>query len=190
MTDTKAESLHDKIMRMPCTPPNDANINQALSYKSGHRDARHAAAELAAAHEADAQQATPVAEEIENALGYSRNFATAKPNIGRTEKEHILGLCNLLERVAKQAAPVAVPDDLRQRCTEILDWKKTGVLTGTALRGFAARQFYRDEHNSLQMAEADTARDAYRLITSAAPTPREIAVGREWMPIDTAPRDG
>lgn len=32
------------------------------------------------------------------AIDHSRNFATAKPDIGSTEREHILGLCNLLER--------------------------------------------------------------------------------------------
>ncbi|POA52081.1 MULTISPECIES: hypothetical protein [unclassified Pseudomonas] len=42
-------------------------------------------------------------EHIENALGYSRNYATAKPNIGNTEKEHILGLANLLEKTALEA---------------------------------------------------------------------------------------
>ncbi|XSS65364.1 hypothetical protein ACP9OK_10495 [Pseudomonas sp. B11] len=42
-------------------------------------------------------------EQIENALGYSRNYATAKPNIGNTEKEHILGLANLLEKTALEA---------------------------------------------------------------------------------------
>lgn len=46
-------------------------------------------------------QAVPViAPSIQMALDYSRNFATAKPNIGRTEKEHIEGLANLLERTA------------------------------------------------------------------------------------------
>lgn len=45
--DTKAQDLHGAIMNLTCTPPADANINQRLSYKSGHRDARHAAAELA-----------------------------------------------------------------------------------------------------------------------------------------------
>lgn len=42
-------------------------------------------------------------EHIENALGYSRNYARAKPNIGNTEKEHILGLANLLEKTALEA---------------------------------------------------------------------------------------
>ncbi|WP_349573069.1 hypothetical protein [Azotobacter salinestris] len=58
-TTAPVQSLHDQIMRLPCTPPKDANINQMLAYKSGHRDASHAAAELAAAHEAE--QAAPVA---------------------------------------------------------------------------------------------------------------------------------
>jgi len=35
---------------------------------------------------------------VSDALAYSRNFATAKPDIGTTEREHILGLCDLLER--------------------------------------------------------------------------------------------
>lgn len=52
-------SLHDQIMWLPGNPPKDANVNQAIGYMDGHRDARHAAAELVAAHEAD--QAAPVA---------------------------------------------------------------------------------------------------------------------------------
>jgi hypothetical protein len=35
------------------------------------------------------------------ALSYSRNFATAKPDIGRTEREHIEGLCSLVETLAR-----------------------------------------------------------------------------------------
>lgn len=63
MTETTApvQSLHDQIMRLPCDPAEYTNVNMMLAYKSGHRDARHAAAELAAAYEADAQQAAPVA---------------------------------------------------------------------------------------------------------------------------------
>lgn len=36
------------------------------------------------------------------AIAYSHNYATAKPNIGETEKEHILGLCSTLEQVGKE----------------------------------------------------------------------------------------
>lgn len=36
-------------------------------------------------------------DKIESALSYSRNFANSKPNIGLTEKEHILGLAKMLD---------------------------------------------------------------------------------------------
>lgn len=38
----------------------------------------------------------------QDAVSYSHNFATAKPNIGLTEKQHILGLCRVLEQVGKE----------------------------------------------------------------------------------------
>jgi hypothetical protein len=50
-------------------------------------------------------QAGDAGERVRLALEYSRNFANSKPNIGPTEKEHILGLCNLLERVAAEDGP-------------------------------------------------------------------------------------
>lgn len=36
------------------------------------------------------------------AVSYSHNFATAKPDIKKTEKEHVLGLCRILEIVGKE----------------------------------------------------------------------------------------
>jgi hypothetical protein len=39
--------LHGRIFNLPCTAPNAYGINERLAYKLGHRDARHAAAELA-----------------------------------------------------------------------------------------------------------------------------------------------
>lgn len=41
--------LHSQIMNMNCDPPvnMEAEPNQRLAYKTGHRDARHEAAELA-----------------------------------------------------------------------------------------------------------------------------------------------
>ncbi|MDQ0035882.1 hypothetical protein J2W30_003655 [Variovorax boronicumulans] len=44
--------LHNAIMNIPAVPPEDANVNQIMPYKVGHRDARHAAAELALSHPA------------------------------------------------------------------------------------------------------------------------------------------
>jgi hypothetical protein len=61
-----------------------------------------------------------IPDDIQAALNYSRNFATAKPNIGLTEKEHIIGLANLLEKTALElsaalpqpAAHLAIPGAL------------------------------------------------------------------------------
>jgi hypothetical protein len=54
-----------------------------------------------------------IAPNIQLALDYSRSFAAAKPNIGLTEKEHIEGLANLLERTA--AENQALQELLNQR---------------------------------------------------------------------------
>jgi len=59
--------LHNAIMNIPCVVPEGANINQAISYKVGHKDARHAAAELAATHAGAA--AEPSVEQVERELG-------------------------------------------------------------------------------------------------------------------------
>lgn len=63
-----------------------------------------------------------------------------------------------------------VPEDLRARCAEILNWQKTGVLAGDCLRRHAAKSRYAGDHNELQIAEAETAREAFALL-AAAPTP-------------------
>lgn len=46
---------------------------------------------------------------ISIAIDYSHNFATAKPDIGATEKEHILGLVALLREAAAQLGRVGEP---------------------------------------------------------------------------------
>lgn len=68
--------------------------------------------------------------------------------------------------------PVA---DLKERCAEILAWQKTGILHGEALRQYANR-LYGDDQHALQLAAAQTARDAYEWITGAlAEQPAEQA---------------
>jgi hypothetical protein len=57
-TNERTSTLHAAIMNIPALPPEGANINQILSYKSGHRDARQAAADLAPA------VGTPVADVV------------------------------------------------------------------------------------------------------------------------------
>ena len=50
----RPDELHDAIMRLPCKPGRAISVNGASlqAYKEGHRDARHAAADLAAGAEA------------------------------------------------------------------------------------------------------------------------------------------
>jgi len=59
-------TLHDKIMRMP-HGTNEAVYSERsdwLAYKTGHRDARHAAAELAIAQDALVAQLVEALERI------------------------------------------------------------------------------------------------------------------------------
>jgi hypothetical protein len=46
--------LHAAIMNLPCNVPDTMNGSQAYDYKRGHRDARHAAAELVVTARPDA----------------------------------------------------------------------------------------------------------------------------------------
>lgn len=58
--------LQKAILNLPCVLPD--NIIEGMAYKQGHRDARHAAAELVAAAEADG--AEPVTEEWLKDIGF------------------------------------------------------------------------------------------------------------------------
>lgn len=42
-----AESLHDKIMHLSCTPPDYMNVDMRHAYRVGHLAGKRAAAELA-----------------------------------------------------------------------------------------------------------------------------------------------
>ncbi|QQE90232.1 Lar family restriction alleviation protein [Azotobacter chroococcum] len=110
MSDThKTESLHDQIMRLPCTPPKDANVNQSISYKSGHRDARHAAAELAAEHEAEQQQELTAIEAMARMLAdgeWAEHVGELGGPIAQRLETEITRMHN-----EQQAAQAAVPDE-------------------------------------------------------------------------------
>ncbi|WP_313250824.1 hypothetical protein [Stenotrophomonas sp.] len=56
-----------------------------------------------------AQEAVALIENARAATDFSTNYATAKPDIGNTEKEHILGLCRVVTGLVAhiEAAPVA-----------------------------------------------------------------------------------
>lgn len=60
---------------------------------------------------------------------------------------------------------VEVPEELRQRLAEVLEWKKTGLLKEAgALRVFADQQPHAEVADALRMAEDDTLREAAELV--------------------------
>lgn len=68
---------------------------------------------------------------VNDALGYSRNFAAANPHLTQTAKDHINGLCDMLEIAAGQHAPppASVPDGLaivRQKLQRFEDCSEDG----------------------------------------------------------------
>lgn len=57
-------------------------------------------------------------------------------------------------------------EDLAARCAEIEHWHRTGLLKGDTLRAYAERKYPGDDH-ALQLAEADTAREAFRYVAAS-----------------------
>ncbi len=90
-----------------------------------------------------------------------------------------------VERISA-SQPAGVPAELHARCAEILDWQASGVLSGNALRNYAAGKPYADQHNALQIAESDTAREAFSLIAAAPAVQAEQVqcccpkIGEDW----------
>ncbi len=70
-------------------------------------------------------------------------------------------------RQSELVLAATVPVDLLNRCREILNWQSTGILKGEALRGFG-RSRWSGDPNELQIAESETAREAYRFIDELA----------------------
>lgn len=64
----------------------------------------HTMGEWADAIDAHLAKGAQVPDDVRLALDYSRNFAEANPNLTNTAKEHILGLCDLLEKHACRQA--------------------------------------------------------------------------------------
>jgi hypothetical protein len=54
-----------------------------------------------------AEKIAELEERIALSLDYSRNFASAKPNMGSAERVHIEGLCNLLEQSSRDFLSLA-----------------------------------------------------------------------------------
>lgn len=56
------DGLRDQIMNLPCLDRPGVERNSQIAYKTGHRDARHAAAELVAMIEAETKNESPAIE--------------------------------------------------------------------------------------------------------------------------------
>jgi hypothetical protein len=74
----------------------------------------------------------------------------------------------LREEVAALRARVVVPEDLLQRCREILEWQATGILKGDALRSYCQSKIWGRDPSALRMGEGETAQEAYRFIDELA----------------------
>ncbi|GEM_PF-4737030 len=110
---------------------------------------------------------------IVEALKNSQPFAHIYPE---AMKRHADALATA-EALLSGAAPVtAAPADLIERCKEILAWQRTGVLPGDALRAYANAR-WPDEHDPLQIAEKETAREAFRILARAAAASTPAAPG-------------
>lgn len=98
-------------------------------------------------------------------------FLPYHPSASHVEPAYRDGWNACFKAAAQVQAMGRVPptEDLKLRCAEILGWQKTGILTGNALRKFAANK-YPEHHDALQMAERATAKEAYAFI-AAAPRP-------------------
>jgi len=85
----------------------------------------------------------------------------------------------------------AVPDDLRQRCIEIMEWHRTGVVKQNgALAALAATLTKYDDHDRMRGAEAETVSEVIALL-AASPTPPTCAAapdGYRLVPIE-APQE-
>lgn len=76
-----------------------------------------------------------------------------------------------LEHAQRVAQPAS--SDLVQRCQEILNWQKTGLLQGEAVRALASSSPLREEHQQLMWAEKETAAEAMKFVIAAAPSAGE-----------------
>lgn len=68
-------------------------------------------------------------------------------------------------------APAEMPGDLVERCRELLEWGKTGLLPGEALRRYAEEHFshFDREADRIAQAERATTRQAFEAVLRFAP---------------------
>lgn len=62
-----------------------------------------------------------------------------------------------------ETQPLPTDATLQRRCAEIVEWQRTGILSGTALREYASAH-WAGRHDALQMAERDTSLQAMEAV--------------------------
>ena len=74
-------------------------------------------------------------------------------------------------------------NELIERCKEILEWKKTGLLKGDALLEYTSRQHYAGQYNDLQIAEICTLAAAAEALIEVAARVAELESRLEISPL-------
>ena len=74
-------------------------------------------------------------------------------------------------------------NELIERCKEILEWKKTGLLKGDALLKYTSRQHYAGQYNDLQIAESCTLAAAAEALIEVAARIAELESRLEISPL-------
>jgi hypothetical protein len=127
-------ALHNQIMNLPCKPGRAVQMNGAMLqvYKEGHRDARHAAAELIAATEAGipaspapagaealARRFHDIYERLAPSFGYSTRLDTREFDPSTPNGRLMLAVC--AEIVAAPTSTADAKDAARLTYDEIAD---------------------------------------------------------------------
>jgi len=117
--------LHAQIMNLPCMPDESAGINHALAFKMGHKQARHAAAELAQAATAQGEQERKQLQESlalrwETTKRSSKTIVELREQLSESQKRE----AELQERVKELEVSAARYEYLREHYA---DWIKGSI---------------------------------------------------------------
>lgn len=167
--------LHDAIMRLPCDATRSmfSSKSEMMAYKEGHRDARHAAADLAAGVEAG-QVAVPEGwsvEKVGDAIHITRadgKWCGYMPEIGPAAALTFEFLAAML--AAAPSAPAVAqqaPDHLEQLIIE----KRIGI-TPENEGGFHAA-IYGDDERPQEVGYGQTPMEAIKAARPAQQTPAQ-----------------
>lgn len=118
--------LHGDIMNIPCDPTRSpvGGVNAELAYKYGHRDARHAAAELASAHHAE--RAKPAEAEGVAVVAFMMRPDFYSPYVSITRDTYCTGAVDPLVRQSDHLAALSVVTAERDRLRDEMGilWKR------------------------------------------------------------------